>query len=57
MKRMTTAAMIVLLAAGPAFAQAQSDNYPNRPIVWVGIISLIRELLIGQQGILAMLSK
>ena len=35
MKRITTAAMIVLLAAGPAFAQAQSDNYPNRPIVWV----------------------
>jgi YggT family protein len=26
------------------------------PIVWVGIISLIREVLIGQQGILAMLS-
>jgi YggT family protein len=27
------------------------------PIVWVGIISLIREVLIGQQGILAMLSQ
>jgi YggT family protein len=26
------------------------------PIVWVGIISLLREVLIGQQGILAMLS-
>jgi YggT family protein len=27
------------------------------PIVWVGIISLIREVLIGQQGILSMLSQ
>jgi YggT family protein len=26
------------------------------PIIWVGVISLIREVLIGQQGILAMLS-
>ena len=25
------------------------------PIIWVGIVSLLRELLIGQQGILRML--
>ncbi|WP_295615363.1 YggT family protein [Chamaesiphon sp. GL140_3_metabinner_50] len=25
------------------------------PIVWVGIISLIREVLVGQQGLIAML--
>jgi YggT family protein len=27
------------------------------PIIWVGIISLIREVLIGQQGLLTMLSR
>jgi YggT family protein len=27
------------------------------PIVWVGIISLIREVLVGQQGIITMLAK
>jgi YggT family protein len=27
------------------------------PIIWVGIISLLREVLLGQQGIIAMLSK
>jgi YggT family protein len=26
------------------------------PIVWVGIISLIREVLVGQQGIITMLN-
>ena len=26
------------------------------PIIWVGIISLLRELLIGQQGLLRMLA-
>ncbi len=26
------------------------------PIVWVGIISLIREVLVGQQGLLTMLT-
>jgi YggT family protein len=26
------------------------------PIIWVGIISLIRELLLGQQGLLRMLT-
>lgn len=26
------------------------------PIIWVGIISLIRELLLGQQGLLRMLA-
>lgn len=26
------------------------------PIIWVGIVSLLRELLIGQQGLLRMLS-
>ena len=25
------------------------------PIIWVGILSLLRELLLGQQGLLAML--
>lgn len=27
------------------------------PIVWVGIVSLIREVLVGQQGIITMLAK
>ncbi len=27
------------------------------PIIWVGIISLIREVLIGQQGLLTMLTR
>jgi YggT family protein len=27
------------------------------PIVWVGIISLIREILVGQQGIITMLGQ
>jgi YggT family protein len=27
------------------------------PIIWVGIISLVREVLIGQQGLLTMLSR
>jgi YggT family protein len=27
------------------------------PIVWVGIISLIREVLVGQQGIITMFAK
>jgi YggT family protein len=27
------------------------------PIVWVGIVSLIREILVGQQGIITMLAK
>jgi YggT family protein len=27
------------------------------PIVWVGIISLIREVLVGQQGLITMLAK
>jgi YggT family protein len=27
------------------------------PIVWVGIISLIREILVGQQGLITMLMK
>jgi YggT family protein len=27
------------------------------PIVWVGIISLIREILVGQQGLITMLTK
>ena len=27
------------------------------PIIWVGILSLIRELLLGQQGLLTMTSK
>ncbi|HEY9762366.1 MAG TPA: YggT family protein [Trichocoleus sp.] len=26
------------------------------PIIWVGIVSLLRELLVGQQGILKMLA-
>ncbi len=26
------------------------------PIIWVGIISLLREILLGQQGILTMIS-
>ena len=26
------------------------------PIIWVGILSLVRELLIGQQGLLTLLS-
>lgn len=27
------------------------------PIVWVGILSLIREVLLGQQGLLTMMTK
>ncbi|BAU06094.1 MULTISPECIES: YggT family protein [Fischerella] len=27
------------------------------PIIWVGIFSLLRELLLGQQGLLIMMSK
>ncbi|MBH8566074.1 YggT family protein [Nostoc sp. CENA67] len=27
------------------------------PIIWVGIFSLVREILLGQQGILTMLSR
>jgi YggT family protein len=27
------------------------------PIIWVGIISLLREILLGQQGLIVMLSK
>ncbi len=27
------------------------------PIIWVGIISLLREILLGQQGLLTMLSR
>jgi YggT family protein len=27
------------------------------PIIWVGIISLVREILLGQQGLIVMLSK
>ena len=27
------------------------------PIVWIGIFSLVRELLLGQQGLLSMLSR
>ena len=27
------------------------------PIVWVGIVSLIREVLVGQQGIITMLGR
>jgi YggT family protein len=27
------------------------------PIIWVGIISLLREILIGQQGLIVMISK
>ncbi|HLO84695.1 MAG TPA: YggT family protein [Nostocaceae cyanobacterium] len=27
------------------------------PIIWVGIFSLVRELLLGQQGLLTMLSR
>jgi YggT family protein len=27
------------------------------PIVWVGIVSLIREVLVGQQGLITMLAK
>lgn len=27
------------------------------PIVWVGIISLLREILLGQQGLLTMLNR
>jgi YggT family protein len=27
------------------------------PIVWVGIVSLIREVLVGQQGIITMIAK
>ncbi len=27
------------------------------PVVWVGIFSLLRELLIGQQGLLTMISR
>jgi YggT family protein len=26
------------------------------PVIWVGIVSLLRELLVGQQGLLRMLS-
>jgi YggT family protein len=27
------------------------------PIIWVGIVSLIREILLGQQGLLTMMSR
>jgi YggT family protein len=27
------------------------------PIIWVGIVSLIREMLLGQQGVLTMMSR
>jgi YggT family protein len=27
------------------------------PIIWVGIVSLIREILLGQQGLLKMMSR
>lgn len=27
------------------------------PIIWVGILSLLREILLGQQGLLTMLSR
>ena len=27
------------------------------PVIWVGIISLIREILVGQQGIIKLISK
>jgi YggT family protein len=27
------------------------------PIIWVGIVSLIREMLLGQQGLLTMMSR
>lgn len=27
------------------------------PIIWVGILSLVREILLGQQGLLTMLSR
>ncbi|MHC5828619.1 MAG: YggT family protein, partial [Nostoc sp.] len=27
------------------------------PIIWVGIFSLVREILLGQQGLLTMLSR
>ncbi|MEM7553003.1 MAG: YggT family protein [Cyanobacteria bacterium P01_A01_bin.84] len=27
------------------------------PIIWVGIMSLIREILLGQQGLITMMSK
>jgi YggT family protein len=54
-------------SAGPAFAEIRQETLALTrrliqpiggvdvtPVVWVGLISLLRELLVGQQGLLTL---
>jgi YggT family protein len=53
---------IAIVPTEPALAMTRKIVPPIggvdiTPIIWVGIVSLLREVLLGQQGIIAMLSK
>ena len=53
---------LVVLPTEPFLAPARKIVPPLggvdiTPIIWVGILSLLREILLGQQGLLTMMSR